>query len=117
MHAGYLFKQSAWIKDWRRRYFRLFMSAAGPRLYFSADADAPPHGMVDLKGCLTVKSADEKSGKKFSFEVATGDAVFFLYAPTEAEKDEWVGQIGRAIVLGSRSFVAGAGDEEEEDDE
>jgi len=85
---GFLHKQSEWIRDWRRRYFKLFISAGGPRLYFSKDAAAPPHGMVDLRGCLTVKSADEKTGKANSFEVATKEKVFFMYAESNAEKDE-----------------------------
>ncbi len=99
-----------WLKEWRRRYFRLI----GNKLYFSKDPHvrvgrprgsrqasgwrrvafylaprlldatrrAPrepvqeePHGIVDLKDCLTVKSAEDKTGKRHAFEVATADQV------------------------------------------
>jgi hypothetical protein len=45
-----------------------------------------PHGVIDLKDCLTVKSADEKTGKPHSFEVATPDQVYFMFADSEAQK-------------------------------
>ena len=86
--AGFLFKQSTWIHDWRKRFFSLYIGPAGPRLYFSKDALSPPHGMIDLRFCLTVKSADEKTRKIHSFEVATKSDIFFMYAPSALEKDE-----------------------------
>ena len=42
--------------------------------------------------------------RNFSFElfdvyqVSTADTVFYMYADSEKEKDEWIGAIGRAIV-------------------
>jgi hypothetical protein len=86
--SGYLYKQSTWIRDWRKRFFTLYIGPSGPRLYFSKDQTSPPHGMIDLRFCLTVKSADEKTQKTNSFEVATKEDVFFMYAPTALEKDE-----------------------------
>ena len=61
-HEGYLVKRSQWLKEWRRRYFRLFIGADGPRLFFSKGPADAPHGVIDLAGCLTVKSAEEKTG-------------------------------------------------------
>lgn len=145
--SGPLHKQSQWIKDWRLRFFKLYTTPSGPRLYFSSDEHAPPHGMIDLRGCLTVKSADDKTGKPNSFEVATTDQCFFMYAADGAKKDEvrrrrrrarvvrsqqpltlyltrpspahrqWVGALGRAIVLASRSFRAPDNDDDDDDDE
>lgn len=86
--SGFLYKQSTWIRDWRKRFFTLYIGPSGPRLYFSKDQTSPPHGMIDLRFCLTVKSADEKTQKTNSFEVATKEDVFFMYAPTALEKDE-----------------------------
>ena len=57
---GYLTKQSAWLKEWRKRYFVLKAN----RLYFMKTPQADPHGTIDLKECLTVKSAEEKTGKR-----------------------------------------------------
>jgi hypothetical protein len=68
-----------------------------------------PHGVVDLSQCLTVKSANDKTGKSFSFEVATPEHVYFMCAPDEATKDDWIGAIGRAIVRYSASYTKNAG--------
>jgi hypothetical protein len=64
---GYLTKQSAWLKEWRKRYFVLKEN----QLHFCKGQDASPHGTIDLKECLTVKSAEEKTGKRYvhSFSV------------------------------------------------
>ncbi|CAE7941573.1 PH1, partial [Symbiodinium sp. KB8] len=76
-----------WLKDWRRRYFKLI----GNQLHFSKTPEEAPHGVIDLSSCLTVKSASDKTGKKYSFEVATPDQTFFMYADSEEEKDNWIG--------------------------
>ncbi|CAM9283417.1 unnamed protein product, partial [Phaeothamnion confervicola] len=53
--AGWLTKQSTWLKDWRRRFFIL----KGSKLYFAkvshtSSEYAAPHGMIDLSSCMTV---------------------------------------------------------------
>jgi hypothetical protein len=98
---GYLVKQSTWLREWRRRYFTL----RGNKLYYSKSPEDPPHGCVDLKDCLTVRSAEEVTGKPNSFEVATPAEVLYLYADSEARKDEWIGAIGRAIVRFSSAYT------------
>eukprot|EP01035_Chromulina_nebulosa_P017775 gene17775-23379_t len=98
---GWLTKQSAWLKDWRRRYFIL----KGSNLFFSKSENSTPHGMVDLSKCMTVKSAELKAGKKNAIEVSTSDSTFYMYADSEKEKDEWIGAIGRAIVQSSMTFT------------
>ena len=76
-----------------------------------------PHGVINLKDCLTVKSADEKTGRANSFEVATPDQTYFMQAEADATKDEWIGAIGKAIVKYSSSFLAGDGDDDDDDDD
>ena len=120
---GYLLKQSAWLHTWRSRYFKLI----GSKLYFSRGPHDEPHGVIDLSSCLTVKSADDKTGKAYSFEIATPDQVFFLVAPTEADKNNFIGHVGRAVVQHSGSGVtaslsrsvaaAAAADDEDFDEE
>lgn len=41
-YEGYLTKQSAWLKDWRRRYFIL----KGSKLFFAKGEGGAPHGMI-----------------------------------------------------------------------
>jgi len=98
---GWLTKQSAWLKDWRRRYFIL----KGKSLFFCKSEYSAPHGMIDLASCTTVKSADMKARKKNSFEISTPDTTFLLYADTEKEKDDWIGSVGRAIVRCSNTYT------------
>ncbi|KAL7440948.1 hypothetical protein ACHAXH_005990, partial [Discostella pseudostelligera] len=99
---GYLTKQSLWLRDWRRRYFIL----KGNRLFFAKSPLEPPHGMIDLSRCTTVKSADLKSHKKHSFEISTPEMTYLLYADDEKIKDDWIGSVGRAIVRCSSTYVS-----------
>jgi len=87
-YEGLLHKRSEWLQQWRLRFFKLYLGPNGPRLYFCKDKESPPHGAIDLRQCLTVKSADDKTGKKNSFEVSTSEQHFFMYADTAQEKDE-----------------------------
>jgi hypothetical protein len=87
-HSGWLHKRSEWLHQWRRRFFKLYLGPGGPRLYYLKDEASAPHGVIDLRFCLTVKTADEKTGKTFSFEVATGDQVFYMHADSASDKDE-----------------------------
>ena len=57
--------------------------------------------------------AEEKTNKRYCFEVATPESTFYMYAETEKEKDEWIGAIGRAIVRFSSAFTGDDGFEEE----
>jgi len=120
---GWLTKQSEWLKDWRRRYFLL----QGSKLFFCKNEWSPPHGMIDLSTCTTVKSADIKSHKIYSFEISTPDMTYLLYADNEKEKDDWIGCVGRSIVRASATYLdkndeeggagGGNGNWGEEDDE
>lgn len=89
----------------------------GNQLYFCKAKDEQPHGVIDLSRCLSVKSADNKCTKKYSFEVSTAAEVFLLHADDEQGKDEWIGAIGKAIVQNSRSAYIreGEGDDSEDD--
>jgi hypothetical protein len=124
---GWLTKQSMWLKDWRRRYFIL----SGSKLFFAKNPYSAPHGMIDLGTATTVKSADIKSRKKYSFEISTHDMTYLMYADNEKEKDDWIGSVGRSIVRCSGTFLSrndvkgggntgggnGYGDDEDDDDD
>mmetsp|Transcript_53314 Transcript_53314/g.159644 ORF Transcript_53314/g.159644 Transcript_53314/m.159644 type:complete len:102 (-) Transcript_53314:292-597(-) len=65
--------------------------------------------MIDLAQCTTVKSADLKSHKRNSFEISTPEVTYLLYADSEKEKDDWIGNVGRAIVRCSSTYQRGNG--------
>ena len=119
LKEGYLTKRSEWMLLWRRRFFRL----VGSQLFFSRAPGDPPHGVIELRHCLTVKSAEDKTGRAHAFEVATSEKVFFMHADSDEDKDDWIGKIGRAIVESSRSQIrahvdtSGAGAEDSDDDD
>jgi len=98
--SGYLTKQSMWMKQWRRRYFVL----KGNKFYFSKGPDTPPHGVIDLKDCLTVKSAENQS-RPHCFQISTPNCTYYLCADSEADKDKFVGAIGRSIVRYSSAYT------------
>jgi hypothetical protein len=89
-------------QDWRRRYFLL----KGSKLFYSKNEWSPPHGMIDLAHCTTVKSADLKSKMRHSFEISTPEITYLLYADTEQEKDDWIGRVGKAIVRCSSTYYS-----------
>ena len=84
-HSGWLTKQSAWLRDWRRRHFVLKQS----KLFFSKHEGSQPHGMIDLARCMTVKSAEYKAKRRHSLEVSTQDTTYLLCADSEKEKDDY----------------------------
>lgn len=57
-----------------------------------------PHGMIDLATCMTVKSAEQKAQKRFALEVSTPDTTYLMYADTEKEKDDWIGECGYHVM-------------------
>ena len=111
--SSFLTKQSAWLKDWRRRYFILkgsklffakvraaraarrarrsasFHFRAALRFSRAQTENSTPHGMIDLASCMTVKSAEYKAHKRNALEVSTPDTTFLMFADTEKEKDDW----------------------------
>mmetsp|Transcript_2456 Transcript_2456/g.2418 ORF Transcript_2456/g.2418 Transcript_2456/m.2418 type:complete len:131 (+) Transcript_2456:84-476(+) len=107
---GYLYKQSRWVKEWRRRYLIL----KGSKVFFSKSSDCAPHGMIDLVDCISVKPADAKTRKPFSLEISSSDDSICMYAESEREKDEWINAIGIAISKhSSMLFNEEEGSEEE----
>ena len=110
---GMLAKKSRWMGEWRQRYMLL----KGSKLFFATNATAAPHGMIDLVDCLSVKSADAKTGKQYAMEITLRSEAVLLTGKTERVRDEWLGQIGRAIVNHSSMFVEhGADDGDDGDD-
>jgi hypothetical protein len=73
--------------------------------------------MIDLIDCVTVKSAESKSKKKNAIEIILKDQTFQVFSGTEREKDEWIGQIGRAIVKNSGMYVPEPDDNDEDEDD
>lgn len=116
MCQSFLLKSLILFIEWRKRYFIL----KGSKLFFGKGPGITPHGMIDLVDCVSVKkSAESSSKKKNAIEINLKEDKFIVFASTEREKDEWIGQIGRAIVKNSGMYVNedGDGDDDDENDE
>ncbi len=70
--------------------------------------------MVD---CISVKSAEVKSKRSNALEIILKNERFLFFANTEREKDEWIGQIGKAIVNHSSMYVKDDDDDTGENDD
>lgn len=57
-----------------------------------------PTEYLMLRDCTTVKSADEETGRDNSFKVESSERTFYLVASSPAEKESWIGVIGRQMI-------------------
>ncbi len=73
--------------------------------------------MIDLVDCISVKSAEVKSKKRNALEIILKNERFLLFAGTEREKDDWIGQVGKAIVNHSSMYVKDDDDNDNEEEE
>jgi hypothetical protein len=73
--------------------------------------DVEPKGVIALKDCVSVKSADEETGKENSFSLNAGDRTYFFVADTPEDKLDWVSALAKAILL--RGDVQTAVDDED----
>jgi len=94
---GFLEKQSRHLKRWKRRWFVLqdsmLYSFKNKKEYVA------PTEQIDLKIFCSVKSSEEYTNRPHSFDVYSSDQVFSMVAESEAEKEDWIRAIGRAIVI------------------
>ena len=99
---GWLNKQSRNVKEWRKRYVVLTKDClatfkTGPlEMYMMRDATE----CVFFGSMMTVKSAEQETQKENSFCLQRNKdgRFFFFIADTPAEKEAWVGAIGRQMV-------------------
>uniref|UniRef100_A0A7S0MXT0 PH domain-containing protein n=1 Tax=Pyramimonas obovata TaxID=1411642 RepID=A0A7S0MXT0_9CHLO len=102
--VGWLMKQGAWIKTWRRRWF---VMKDGLIFWFKTDKvtqSSVPRGIVQVNKCLSVKGAEEVLNKPFSFEISTRENTQYFVADSDKEKEDWINAVGRAIVRQSASM-------------
>mmetsp|Transcript_11582 Transcript_11582/g.42353 ORF Transcript_11582/g.42353 Transcript_11582/m.42353 type:complete len:135 (-) Transcript_11582:1275-1679(-) len=103
--TGWLMKQGAVIKTWRRRFFVL---KQGKIFWFKDDnisSVSKPRGVIDISQCLSVKGAEDVINRPHSFEISTQAESNYYIADTDKEKEDWINAIGRAIVRHSRSMA------------
>ncbi|XP_066062279.1 rho GTPase-activating protein 25 isoform X2 [Chamaea fasciata] len=108
LKLGWLRKQRSIVKNWQLRFFVL---RGQQLLYYKDEDEAKPQGCLSLQGStIKVVATNPEEGGKFIFEIIPGVAgeqnragqdSYVLMASSQAEMEEWVKSIRRA--LGSAS--------------
>ncbi|RLV85323.1 hypothetical protein DV515_00016084 [Chloebia gouldiae] len=108
LKLGWLRKQRSIVRNWQLRFFVL---RGQQLLYYKDEEEAKPQGCVSLQGSsVNVLATNPEEGGKFIFEIIPGVAgeqpragqdPCVLMASSQAEMEEWVKSIRRA--LGSAS--------------
>ena len=88
---GWLYKESRWLQQWRRRYFILH----GSQLFWTSSVDNAPHGMAELADCTAKQLKGVKGGH--ALEIVLRDEKFVLAADSEAEIKAWLKSIALAV--------------------
>ena len=92
---GWLSKKSAWLGEWRARFFVL----KGGKLFYCKSEIAAPHGMINLVDCISIRAVDERVAKKsFAFEVTLHDERFLLCSNSTQQQESWVTAIKKSIL-------------------
>jgi len=82
---GFLVKEGGSIKTWKKRYFVMKNGA----LVYSKKADTSNLGFIELAKSGSIQACDYKD-KKFCFSIETSKRVFYMFAPSEEERQSWV---------------------------
>ena len=91
IYKGFLFKQSRYMKKWRRRF--VVLSKTHLATFENENVNESPTDILIIKHCHGVKSADDETKKPHSFRVDYSGTLFYFYADTHEEKDKWIGLI------------------------
>uniref|UniRef100_A0A6U3E1W6 PH domain-containing protein n=1 Tax=Lotharella globosa TaxID=91324 RepID=A0A6U3E1W6_9EUKA len=111
---GYLEKQSRFLKTWRKRWFVLdgsmLYSFKKERVYEN------PTEVIDLKVFSSVKSSEDYTNRQNSFDVYSKDMSFSMVAPSSGEKEDWIRNIGRAIITSRNNWQTDYNDKDSDSD-
>ncbi|KRX04053.1 hypothetical protein PPERSA_12500 [Pseudocohnilembus persalinus] len=93
---GWLEKESKYLKQWRSRWFVLTSNS----IYSFKDQKIykGPTEVIPLSTITTIKSTDDETSKENSFKIELSDRRFYMAAPTNLEKELWIGAVGKAMV-------------------
>ncbi|EZG55329.1 PH domain protein [Gregarina niphandrodes] len=94
---GWLLKQSRYIQDWRRRWIVLTDKSIDSYKNPAAVISNQPTESLPLSQCSTVKSVEGLT-YKHAFRVDTPERVFLLVGASVAEKEAWIGAIGKQMI-------------------
>lgn len=87
VRSGFLTKQGALVKSWKRRYFVLNQN--GTMQYFRKEGDESPAGVIDVPGSV-VEETPMPGGPSFCFSVTTARRRYVISAESPQVRNDWV---------------------------
>ena len=97
LFKGWLFKQSRFMRKWRRRFAVITMKHFVT--FESENINGTPTEVLVLNYCNSVKSAEEDTNKPNSFSIDYSGTLFYFYCDTNEDKTKWIGIVSKRIVL------------------
>lgn len=110
LKEGWVEKRSRYFKSWRKRWAVLtpgsLFTFKAPNAYTTT-----PTENIAIRDCINIRSAEEDVNNENSFRVDTRGYSFFFLCESAAEKELWIGAIGRAMMR--PKVMISRGEEEE----
>ena len=100
---GWVFKQSRFLKQWRKRYCVLTQDSI--LTFKNENINEKATEILKIKLCNGVKSAEDETKKQFSFRVDYSGEFFYFYVNSQLEKDKWVGLISKQIIAPNCKYL------------
>ena len=95
---GWLFKESRFWKTWRKRWWVLTKKWLITFENEDWRNESKPTEQLYMGKWKTVKSIDDEVNKNNAFKVDIEGTVFRFYTDTYADKEAWIGALGRAMI-------------------
>eukprot|EP01102_Stenamoeba_stenopodia_P014119 TRINITY_DN465_c0_g1_i1.p1 TRINITY_DN465_c0_g1~~TRINITY_DN465_c0_g1_i1.p1 ORF type:complete len:231 (+),score=50.13 TRINITY_DN465_c0_g1_i1:51-743(+) len=97
---GYLTKQGGLVKSWKKRWFILKNNFL---YYFKS-----PNHLSNTKGAVLLDDAMAQRaqfpGKSHGFTIQTQDRLYYLYAASDLDAEDWINAINKAATSRMRSI-------------
>eukprot|EP00761_Pharyngomonas_kirbyi_P014269 gb/GECH01014299.1/.p1 GENE.gb/GECH01014299.1/~~gb/GECH01014299.1/.p1 ORF type:complete len:778 (+),score=248.19 gb/GECH01014299.1/:1-2334(+) len=91
--AGWITKQGARVRNWRKRYFILKDNYL---FYYGDEKASEPKGFLRLDDCEVDEVPKEESKKDFAFKVACAGRTLYAFTASQQETTAWIFAIRKA---------------------
>ena len=93
---GWIYKRSRFLHKWRKRYCVISQKLLSS--FKGEDISEIPTEQIPLFQCSGVRSAEDNTGKLYSFEIDNQGELFYFHCESEKDKDQWIGAISKVIL-------------------
>ena len=97
---GWLVKKSRYLSQWRDRWVVLNKSKYEYKLFSFKNEQIyeNPTEILNLNVFTSIKSSEETTNKRYSFDIYSPTTTFTFVAKNEIEKEDWIRFIGKSII-------------------